>query len=164
MPTVKVRLKNVLCLFALLSALPFQVAYAKTFIGYTGKGWNEDFGVLRGKCQAKQVQEEALKGSLTMQMAYVEVTSSFSGIFPQNEFVDALAVDSHCFGHTLELVPSGQSVRWLNPVSGVGVYLSPGPKSDNCRSFLGVTIVEGEKKKFRGEVCSSIKGLWQIQQ
>ena len=61
-------------------------------------------------------------------------------------------------------VPSGQAVRWLNPVNGVGVYLSPGAKSDTCRTYLGVTIVNGEKTKFRGEVCSPSKGTWQIQQ
>lgn len=164
MPIVKVRLNTVLCLLALLMALPLQEANAKNFIGYTGKGWNNDFGVLRGQCDAKLVQAGALQGTLTEQMAYVETTETFQAIFPQTELVDAFAVDSHCFGHTMELVPSGQAVRWLNPVNGVGVYLSPGAKSDTCRTYLGVTILNGEKKKFRGEVCSPAKGSWQIQQ
>jgi hypothetical protein len=164
MPIAKVRSKTVLCLLALAMALPFHVANAKNFIGYTGKGWNNDFGVLRGQCDAKLVQNEALKGALTEQMAYVESTDAFKTIFTETELVDAFAVDSHCFGHTMELVPSGQAVRWLNPVNGVGVYLSPGAKSDTCRTYLGVTIVNGEKTKFRGEVCSPSKGTWQIQQ
>lgn len=165
MPIAKVRLNIVLCLFALLSSvLPFQAVNAKNFIGYTGKGWNSDFGVLRGQCEAKLVQIEALKGTLPDHMAFVETTPSFKTIFPESQLVDAYAVDSHCFGHTMELVPSGQAVRWLNPVSGVGVYLSPGAKTDTCRTYLGVTIVNGEKKKFRGEVCSPSKGLWQVQQ
>ena len=58
----------------------------------------------------------------------------------------------------MELVPSGQAVRWLNPVSGVGVYLSPGAKTDTCRTYLGVTIVNGEKKKFRGEFEAYLAG------
>lgn len=164
MPIAKVRSKTVLCLLALVTTLPFHVAHAKNFIGYTGKGWNSDFGVLRGQCDAKLVQSEALKGTLTEQMAYVESTDAFKIIFPETQLVDAFAVDSHCFGHTMELVPSGQAVRWLNPVNGVGVYLSPGAKSDTCRTYLGVTIVNGEKTKFRGEVCSPSKGAWQIQQ
>jgi len=164
MPIAKVRSNLVLCLFALLSVLPVQVANAKNFIGYTGKGWNNDFGVLRGQCEAKQVHEAALQGTATVQMAYVESSDSFKSIFPESELVDAVAVDSHCFGHTMELVPSGQAVRWLNPVNGVGVYLSPGAKSDSCRTYLGVTIVNGEKKKFRGEVCSPNKGTWKVQQ
>jgi hypothetical protein len=165
MPFAKVRLNIVLCLFALLSALlPLQAISAKNFIGYTGKGWNSDFGVLRGQCEARLVQIEALKGTLPDHMAYVETTEAFKAIFPESQLVDAYAVDSHCFGHTMELVPSGQAVRWLNPVNGVGVYLSPGAKTDTCRTYLGVTIVNGEKKKFRGEVCSPSKGLWQVQQ
>ncbi len=163
MSNAKVRLNTVLCLLALLSALSAQSANARNFIGYTGKGWNSDFGVLRGQCDAKGVQGEALKGTLVEQMALVQSGPAFQSIFPQSTLVDALAVDSHCFGHTMELVPSGQAVRWLNPVNGVGVYLSPGAKSDTCRTFLGVTIVNGEKKKFRGEVCSPSKGSWQIQ-
>lgn len=164
MPIAKVRSNIVLCMLALTMALPFQAAHAKNFIGYTGKGWNNDFGVLRGQCEARLVQSEALKGTLTEQMAYVESNDAFKVIFTETQLVDAFAVDSHCFGHTLELVPSGQAVRWLNPVNGVGVYLSPGAKSDTCRTYLGVTIVNGEKTKFRGEACSPSKGAWQIQQ
>jgi len=163
MSIVKVRLNTVLCLLAFSTALPSHSANAKNFIGYTGKGWNSDFGVLRGQCDAKVVQGEALKGALLEQMALVQAGPAFQSIFPHSTLVDALAVDSHCFGHTLELVPSGQAVRWLNPVNGVGVYLSPGAKSDTCRTFLGVTIVNGEKRKFRGEACSPTKGAWQIQ-
>ncbi|HEX4855794.1 MAG TPA: hypothetical protein VFV28_03230 [Limnobacter sp.] len=164
MRTAKAHSRSVLCLFALLGfaiSLPVQ---SKNFVGYTGKTWNSDFGVLRGQCDAKLVQAESLKGQLIEQMAYVEGQDAFRKIFPPTQLVDSLAVDSHCFGHTMELVPSGQAVRWLNPVSGVGVYLSPGAKSDSCRSYLGVTVVNGEKKKFRGDVCSPSKGVWQIQQ
>ena len=164
MSNVKVRFNTVLCLLALSTALSAQWANARNFIGYTGKGWNSDFGVLRGQCDGKMVQGEALKGTLIEQMALVQPGPAFQSIFPQSILVDALAVDSHCFGHTMELVPSGQAVRWLNPVNGMGVYLSPGAKSDTCRTFLGVTILNGEKKKFRGEVCSPSKGAWQIQQ
>jgi hypothetical protein len=164
MPIAKVRFNILVRLLMLLAVFPLDVANAKNFIGYTGKGWNGDFGVLRGQCDAKLVQSEALKGTLTEQMAYVESGDAFKSIFAETQLVDAFAVDSHCFGHTMELVPSGQAVRWLNPVNGVGVYLSPGAKSDTCRTFLGVTITKGEKTKFRGEACSPNEGVWQIQQ
>jgi len=164
MPIAQVRFKAVFCLLAIAAAFFGSSANAKNFIGYTGKGWNNDFGVLRGQCDAKQVQAESLRGSLTEQMAYVESGEAFKSIFPETALVDAFAVDSHCFGHTMELVPSGQAVRWINPANGIGVYLSPGAKSDTCRTYLGVTIVNGEKTKFRGEVCSPSKGLWRVQQ
>ena len=151
-------------MLALVSALYAHEANSKSFIGYTGKGWNSDFGVLRGQCDTRLVQAEALKGNIIEQMAYVEVTEAFKIIFPESQAIESFAVDSYCFGHTMELVPSGQAVRWLNPANGVGVYLSPGAKSDTCRTYLGVTVVNGEKKKFRGEVCSPSKGAWRVQQ
>ncbi len=87
MPIAKVRSKTVLCLLALVTTLPFHVAHAKNFIGYTGKGWNSDFGVLRGQCDAKLVQSEALKGTLTEQMAYVESTDAFKTIFTETQLL-----------------------------------------------------------------------------
>ena len=73
-----------------------------------------------------------------------------NGACSETQLVDAFAVDSHCFGHTMELVPSGQAVRWLNPVNGVGVYLSPGAKSDTCRYSLRVTCMPNR--------CTASKG------
>jgi hypothetical protein len=164
MRTAKAHSRLVLCLLVILGATHGQAAFSRNFVGYTGKTWASDFGVLKGQCDSRTVQGESLKGLLTDQMAYVAGEDAFRKIFPSTQLVDAFAVDSHCFGHTMELVPSGQAVRWLNPVSGVGVYLSPGAKSDSCRTFLGMTLINGEKKKFRGEVCSPNKGVWQIQQ
>ncbi len=157
-----VRVRVVFYMLALALTAVCQTAFAQQFIGYTGKPWANDFGVLRGQCQVQDIQAGALKGEFEVSMAQVEPGELFTAIFPSSSLIDAFTIDSHCFGHTLELVPSGQPVRWLNPASGIGVYLSPGQKSDTCRSFLGVTIFNGEKRKFRGEACSPTKGVWRI--
>jgi hypothetical protein len=156
------RFSVLFCMIALALATLCHAALAQQFIGYTGKPWANDFGVLRGQCQVQDIQASALKGEFTGAMAQVEPGDLFTAIFPASDLVDAFTIDSHCFGHTLELVPSGQAVRWLNPASGIGVYLSPGQKSDSCRSFLGVTVFNGEKRKFRGEACSPSKGMWRV--
>ncbi|HEX4879290.1 MAG TPA: hypothetical protein VFV39_05535 [Limnobacter sp.] len=142
----------------------WNTAQAKTFIGYTGKSWSHDYGVLRGQCDAQSMHASSQTGSLTNATARVEITPAFQGIFQSTgDTTAASQIDAHCFGHTLELVPSGQAVRWRNPASGMGVYLSPGAKTDTCRSYLGVTFSNGEKKKFRGEACSEQAGQWRIQ-
>lgn len=158
------RLKSVLCLLALASLMTGQAANAKNFIGYTGKSWESDYGVLRGHCDSRLIQAEISNGNIGDQMAYVEADGIFKSIFPDTELIDSFSIDSHCFGHTMELVPSGQAVRWQNPANGINVYVSPGAKSDTCRTYLGVTVLNGEKRKFRGEMCSPSKGLWRIQQ
>ncbi|HEX4844285.1 MAG TPA: hypothetical protein VFV57_11485 [Limnobacter sp.] len=147
------------------TALIGNTVHAKTFIGYTGKSWSNDYGVLRGQCDTQAVQLEGLNGGIVNGMAKVEVTPTFVALFPNvTDAPQAHQIDAHCFGHTLELVPAGQAVRWRNPASGAGVYLSPGAKSDTCRSYLGVTFTNGEKKKFRGEACADQAGQWRIQE
>lgn len=144
--------------------LAWQPAWAKTFIGYTGKTWTEDYGVLRGQCDAKAVAAALSAGVRFSAMAPAELNAPFQAIYnPPAPTLEAMAIDAYCVGHTLELVPAGQGVKWLNPISGTGVFVTPGPSSDKCRTVLGVTVVAGEKTKFRGEACSSSPGVWQFQ-
>ena len=137
---------------------------AKNFVGYTGKRWNSDFGVLRGECNVKDLARLYKKGTAFTDTALLELDAAAQALLTsstRNEVADL--IDTACFGQTLELVPSGQAVRWLNSASGVGVYLSPGAKSDSCRTYLGVLAVSGQKTKFRGEACSPTPGVWRIQ-
>lgn len=137
-------------------------ALARSYVGYTGKPWVNDYGVLFGECKAAQIAQ-LLKAGAFDQMALVDNDVNWQALLPSGTTEPARRIDSHCFAHTLELVPSGQAVRWLNPVSGNGLYIYPGPKSDTCRSYLGVLAVNGQKNKFRGEACVISPGVWRIQ-
>ncbi|MCQ8897179.1 hypothetical protein NQT62_12115 [Limnobacter humi] len=138
------------------------IAAARNFIGYTGKGWVSDYGVLKGECNVPALIGPNKK-PLPAQMAMVDVDAAFDAVLPNGKNDTARQLDAQCFGHTLELVPTGQAVRWVNPLSGNGVYLSPGAKSDTCRTYLGVLASSGQKSKFRGEACSTAPGVWKIQ-
>ncbi|HEX4918679.1 MAG TPA: hypothetical protein VFV43_12335 [Limnobacter sp.] len=164
MPAFKFCIKYGFCAAATAILLLGNVAHGKTFIGYTGKTWSNDYGVLRGQCDAQAVHAETLASGMVTGMAKVEITPTFQALFaaPSDSSL-ANQIDSYCFGHTLELVPSGQAVRWRNPANGIGVYLSPGAKTDTCRSYLGVIFNNGEKRKFRGEACAQQAGQWRIE-
>jgi hypothetical protein len=167
----------VFCGFSLVS----PSALAKQFIGYTGKKWSDDHRVLQGDCDTKVIANQLKKEQAINTMAVVDNIDQ-SGLVESNPSTpnvsklaspQALAalsnqtlsrqVNAYCFGHTLELVPSGQAVRWINPISGHGVYISAGPKTDTCRSFLGIHMVGTQKNKFRGEACSQTPGVWRVQ-
>ncbi|HEY1058954.1 MAG TPA: hypothetical protein VGE55_09520 [Limnobacter sp.] len=149
-------------LLGLALASATGIALARNFIGYTGKGWVSDYGVLKGECTV-QALIGPNKKPLPAQMAVVEQDPAFDTLLPSGKNDVARQLDAQCFGHTLELVPTGQAVRWVNPLTGNGVYLSPGAKSDTCRSYLGVLASSGQKSKFRGEACSPSPGVWKIQ-
>lgn len=142
-------LRHMVAFSLLFGCAPFeQQAHAQNFIGYTGKRWGSDYGVLQGECNVRQVLFTHKKESLPLDIARLELDEATHPL------------DSLCFGLTLELVPAGQFVRWVNPHTGAGFYFSAGSKSEACRTYLGVIAIHGQKTKFRGEACSTTPGVW----
>jgi hypothetical protein len=128
------------------------------FIGYTGKPWVNDYGVLSGECNTKETQKQ------TGTMAVLEADEVVQmNLPPAINSLTLSTTDALCFGHTLELVPAGQFVRWISPNSGVGIYVAPYAKSESCRTYLGVVVQNGQKTKFRGEACTKMQGVWKVQ-
>jgi hypothetical protein len=128
------------------------------FIGYTGKPWATDYGVLSGECNTKEAPRQ------TGAMAMLELDeASLANLPPALNTLNLGTTDALCFGHTLELVPAGQFVRWISPSSGAGIYVAPYAKSDSCRTYLGVVAQNGQKTKFRGEACTKAPGVWKTQ-
>lgn len=142
--------------------LTTQVAQAANYIGYTGKSWSNDYGVLAGNCQTEAFGETAPDNKSADMAAYLLVEPNFQKTFPESPAQANQQVDSLCFGHTLELVPTGKSVHWKNPSTGSDVFLTPGKQSDNCRTFNGVKVSDGKKQKFSGVACSDQPGQWKI--
>lgn len=132
------------------------------YVGYTGRQWTNDFGVLHGNCDASDLASSiGTKGS-TDQAAVILIEAIFRQTFPEAANSVDLTLDSYCFGHTLELVPSGQSVYWKNQATGTDIYLTPGKESDNCRTYNGIKVTQGKKVRFSGTACSSRQGQWKI--
>lgn len=135
-----------------------SLAVQPRFIGYTGKSWAADYGVLTGECNTKEAQKTS--GST----AVLELDEASLAAMPLAlSTLNLSATDAFCFGHTLELVPAGQFVRWISPSTGAGIYVSPHAKSETCRTYIGVVAQNGQKTKFRGEACTSTPGIWKTQ-
>ena len=133
------------------------------FVGYTGKNWDNDFGVLSGECNVQAILALAQNPGTENAVAKIMVETTYRNIFPNTAEALEQTIDSNCFGHTLELVPTGKSVHWKNPETGFDVYITPGGKSDTCRTYTGITIMNGKKNRIKGEACSIRKGVWQFQ-
>lgn len=132
------------------------------YVGYTGHPWARDFGVLQGNCDARGLAATIGTGGTTDQAAAILIEAIFRQTFPDAANAVDLALDSYCFGHTLELVPTGQSVYWKNPNTGTDIYLTPGKKSNNCRTYNGMKVSDGKKSRFSGIACSTVQGQWKI--
>ncbi|MDX1668706.1 MAG: hypothetical protein R3194_04765 [Limnobacter sp.] len=135
----------------LLSALPVA-ALANPFLGYTGKAWSEDLDVLKGEC--------AVAKALIIEQSSLIMNDHGQALFAEPE--PDHRVDVRCFAHTLELVPTGQAVKWSNPRTQSHLFLTPGRYSDDCRSFRLIKVTNGQQARFNGVACSKEPGQWEI--
>jgi hypothetical protein len=129
-----------------LTEIKAQASPAVNYIGYTGKQWTKDYGVLAGQCDSVAFQDTSMNPP-----SAVLVDSDINH-----------PIDTHCFGHTLELVPTGKSAQWNNPVTGTNFFLTPGKHSDKCRTFNGIKVANGESQPLKGVACSNSPGQWKI--
>ncbi|WP_329670129.1 hypothetical protein [Limnobacter sp.] len=137
---------------------------AAIYVGYTGKQWANDYGVVTGTCQADQLVKATEANTAADPLtATLKIGPPMNRLLGEKSPQSAdLPIDSACFGHALELVPAGQRIHWVNPISGSIVHLILGNTSDTCRMFSGVTITTHEKKTFRGLACSREHGVWMV--
>ncbi|MFN2644533.1 MAG: glycine zipper 2TM domain-containing protein, partial [Burkholderiales bacterium] len=119
------------------------------YVGYTGKKWDQDYGVLEGTCNTQAVG--AVVGG---------VAGSAIGSRHGNDSNRPVAIlvggvlgavigakigraiddsDRACIGHALELARERNTVRWTNS-AGVRYELTPtrnlGDKASPCREFV----------------------------
>ena len=75
--------------------------------------------------------------------------------------------DQACTGYTLQNVPDGRSVRWLNPDSGTSYNIIPTRSWQNadglyCREYNATADIGGKQAKTYGTACRQPDGSWQI--
>src|SRR5687768_14452658 len=128
------------------------------YVGYTGKSWERDYGVLDGRCNTAAVGAVlggvtgAVIGSRTSDaqerpIAIILGTAIGAVIGAKiGEEIDDR--DRACMGHALELAGEKKTVRWTNKSTGVTYRLTPtrnaGTAQRPCREFK--TIVSTGKK------------------
>lgn len=143
------------------------------YVGYTGRQWERDYGVLEGNCNRKEIGTvvgAVVGGAIgsqvgdgsgrTVAIIVGSVLGAAIGREIGREFDDR---DRACFGHALELAPEGQSVRWLNEKTGVTYVLAPHGQAQSggtCRTYKLTASREGKSKTSDGRACRSEDGTW----
>ena len=146
------------------------------YVGYTGRKWDKDYGVIGGRCNREAVGTVlggVVGGAIgstvgkddTRRVAIVvgTVLGAVIGAQIGREFDDA---DRACVGHALELAAEGKPVTWANPQTGASYAVTPtrGYKEGrtSCREFTTVVTAKGRKETATDRACRTGDGTWKI--
>jgi surface antigen len=148
------------------------------YVGYTGKEWERDYGIIEGRCNRDDIGTVAgavVGGAIGSQVgdeshrAVAIVVGSVLGAVVGREIGrDLDERDRACVGHSLELVKVGQRVSWTNVQTGVGYLLTPvaaaaGDAAD-CRRFTLKTSFGSKAHTSQRLACRSGEGTWTLRQ
>lgn len=147
------------------------------YVGYTGREWPRDYGVVEGTCNRRAIGTvlgAAVGGAIGSQIGEgtgrtvaIIVGSVLGAVIGREIGRDMDEGDRGCFGHGLELVEDGRNLRWLNESTGVNYVLTPlaGTKSAGkaCRNFTLKSSRNGKSSIKQGRACRSGEGVWSMQ-
>jgi surface antigen len=146
-----------------------------TYAGYSGRSWNDDFGVQSGRCNREDVGAVLggiAGGAVGAQAgkdggrAVAIVVGTVIGAAIGAEIGRRMdKTDRSCVGHSLELASQGQRVTWVNSASGVTYQLTPvdqAQASDGCRRFLLVATGAFGLSEGRTTACPGTDGVWDL--
>lgn len=146
------------------------------YVGYTGKEWQRDYGIIEGRCNRDEIGTvlgAVVGGAVGSQvgdgsgrMVAIIVGSVLGAVIGREIGRDLDDRDRACIGHSLELVKAGQSVRWVNDKTHVSYLLTPlAPAkgdSNGCRRFNLQATLEGKSRKSEGRACRNGDGTWSM--
>lgn len=172
-------------LFAGMAALADPPDHAKAhgwrkkndarYVGYTGREWQQDYGVLEGSCNRKAIGTAlgAVVGGVvgsqvgdgSGRTVAIIVGSVLGAVIGREIGRDMDEGDRACVGHALELARAGQPVRWVNDSTGVSYLLTPqgAPNAgEPCRAYKVVATRAGKSSSREGRACRTGDGTWKI--
>ena len=146
------------------------------YVGYTGKKWEKDYGILEGTCNRGAIG--AVVGGVvggavgstvgkgdgkTVAIILGTVIGAAIGAKIGNDIDEA---DRACFGHALELAGDNRRVAWTNEETGVRYQLTPlaGFKEGGrvCREYVTRVTYKKKMTEERGVACRSDSGDWRV--
>lgn len=141
------------------------------YMGYTGKKWDKDYGILAGKCHREAVGAVlggVVGGAIGSQIGKgdgnkvaIIVGTALGAILGAKAGREMDRSDAACIGHALELAKDGQRVSWsddagtryrIKPLKGFSEGGLP------CRGFE--LTVGG--KTVRQNACQTGPGNWEL--
>ena len=146
------------------------------YVGYTGGGWENDYGIVEGNCNRKEIGTvlgAVVGGAIGSQIGDGDgrvvatvIGAVLGGAVGREIGRDLDEEDRACVGHGLELAKAGQSVRWVNNQSGVSYLLTPQAPSKkdakNCRQFTLKVSRNGKSESSKGSACRDSSGAWKM--
>ena len=146
------------------------------YVGYQGKRWRDDYGVIGGSCNRAAVGAAlggVVGGAVGSTMGKGEtravaiIVGTVLGAVVGHEIGREMDDrDRGCFGHSLELATTGHTVRWADP-DGLSYALTPARTVQSggrpCREFGLVTTYHGKEHSKRGLACRASDGVWRAE-
>jgi surface antigen len=146
------------------------------YVGYTGKKWSNDYGVVSGHCNyetAGAVVGGAVGGAIGSKVGEgsdrtiaILVGSVIGAVVGAKIGRDIEQQDRSCIAHSLELARDSKRVTWDNPNTGVKYLLTPKAGVDrdgaHCRAFELRRSLDGRTETTEGEACESREGRWDL--
>ena len=146
------------------------------YVGYTGKKWDRDYGVIDGRCNREAVGavlggvvggaigSQVVKGEgRAVAIVVGSVLGAAIGAKIGRELEEA---DRGCIGHALELAADGKPVTWVNPQTGLTYAVTPtrGFKQNgrSCREFTTAVSTKNARETVTDRACRDSDGSWQI--
>jgi surface antigen len=146
------------------------------YVGYTGREWERDYGIVEGRCNRDDIGTAAgavIGGVIGSQVGEdshravaIVVGSVLGAVIGREIGRDLDERDRACVGHSLELLQAGQRVRWTNVQAGVGYLLTPvaaaAGDAANCRRYALTTSYGSKARTSTGLACRTGEGTWTI--
>lgn len=166
-----------LLLFALTSAWATPPSHAPAhgwrkqndpyYMGYTGKKWDQDYGIVAGHCN-RQAVGAVLGGAAGSQdgkgdgnKVAIIVGTALDAVLGANAGRDMDRSDAACIGHALELARDGQRVSWRDD-AGKQFRVKPlKGSSQNGLPCRGFELTVG-RKTIKRDACQAEPGAWEI--
>lgn len=146
------------------------------YVGYTGREWERDFGVVSGHCDRQAIATVlggVIGGVVGSKIGddgnrnVATIIGAAVGALIGNRIGREMdAADRGCFGHTLEIGKPGVSIAWSNETTGVRYEMSPGAANHefegDCRDYR-LQATAGDRVSVRkGVACQAEPGVWNV--
>jgi len=146
------------------------------YVGYQGRQWPSDYGVINGRCNREAVGAVvgatvggaigSTVGSGDGRTVAIIVGTILGAVIGAEIGEDLDKADRACIGHALELGSDGTAVRWSDASRRMEWAVTPTAtlKRDgrDCRQFNLVETRDGRKRATDGMACRTGDGEWQF--
>lgn len=146
------------------------------YVGYTGKKWDQDYGVVQGTCNRQAAGAAiggAIGGAVGSQIGggdgrkiAILVGTVLGAVVDAKIGRDADNADRACIGHALELTGDKRAVRWSAPDGDIQYLLTPVSgferSGQKCRNYT-LRVTQGKSRdNLKGAACRSDDGSWRV--